>query len=100
MTETPSDDTLLDGSHVVVALVGGQGKLFGIIGMLGGGLVALLGSAIDNARTQSTAKESTGFAIDMMKLKWFNEMNAALKKSPRRIPKCTSWRSVHPRSRV
>ncbi len=80
MTETPAGDTLLEGSHVVVASPKGQGSIFGKLGMLGGGIGALVGSAIDNSRAQSAAKESAGSAIDRLKLKWFNEMNASLKK--------------------
>ena len=51
-----------------------------MIGMLGGGLGALLGSAIDNSRAQAVAKESTAAPTEALKLKWFNEMNAALNK--------------------
>lgn len=80
MTETPAGDTLLEGSHVIVAPAGGQSKLFGTIGMVGGALGALLGSAIDNAQAQSAAKGSTATVADALKLKWFNEMNAALGK--------------------
>ena len=80
MTETPAGDTLLEGSHVIVAPAGGQGKLFGTIGMVGGALGALLGTAIDSAQAQSAAKESTRTVGDALKLKWFNEMNAALNK--------------------
>ena len=80
MTETPAGDTLLEGSHVLVAPAGGQSKLFGTIGMLGGAIGAVLGTAIDNSRAQATAKDSTAAATDALKLKWFNEMNAALNK--------------------
>jgi hypothetical protein len=77
-TETPAGDTLLEGGHVFVAPASGQGKLFGTIGMVGGALGALLGTAIDSAQAQATAKESAGTAADALKLKWFNEMNTAL----------------------
>jgi hypothetical protein len=80
MTETPAGDTLLEGSHVVLAAPKGQSSIFSKLGMVGGGIGALLGSAIDNSRAQTAAKESAGNAIDRLKLKWFNELNAALKK--------------------
>lgn len=80
MTETPAGDALLEGSHVIVASPKGQGSLFGTIGMLGGAVGALFGTAIDSSRAQASARESAGAAIDRLKLKWFNEMNAALKK--------------------
>ncbi len=80
MTETPAGDALLEGSHVLVAPAGGQGKVFSTIGMLGGAIGALVGTGIDSARAQNAAKEGAGSAIDALKLKWFNEMNAALEK--------------------
>ena len=49
MTETPAGETLLEGSHVLVAPAGGQSKLFGMMGMLGGAIGAAPGTAIDNA---------------------------------------------------
>lgn len=86
MTETPAGDALLEGSHVLVAPADGQGKFFSTIGMAGGAIGALLGTTIDRARAESAAKEGAGSAIDALKLKWFNEMNAAIEKVATQSP--------------
>ncbi len=80
MNETVAGDALIEGSHVLVGTSSGQGSIFSKLGMLGGGIGAMLGSAIDNSVAQSAAKDSAGSAINALKLKWFNEMNAAIKK--------------------
>ncbi len=88
MTETPAGDALLPDSHVIFAAPKGQSSIFGgVLGIVGGGIGGLIGSAIDNARAQSAAKEGAGDSINQLKIKWFNEMNAALKLVGEKNPK-------------
>jgi hypothetical protein len=86
-TETVAGDTLLPESHIVVGAPQGQSSFFGrALGIVGGGIGGLIGSAVDNSRAQSAAKETVGSAVDMLRLKWFKEMNEALQQASENEP--------------